>query len=87
MKKIYKNNSWQSILKKYAKTHNDIINIYVENDKFLIIVNEITASDILEYYNFCFGIISSYDIESFNIFDIKEFSNMKETYKSYQKIY
>lgn len=87
MKKVYENNSLQLILKEYAKIHKNIKNIYVDNNKVLIIVDDITVSNILEYYDFCFDIIHSYDVESYNIFDIKEFNHMKDTYKSYKKIY
>lgn len=83
---------WKKALTDYARTQEDIREIYYETkdgaSRFLI-VTEVTGGEILLQHNdFSFELFDRYDdISDFMVLDEGEFSSMKEYYLSYTRIY
>ena len=80
---------WRNSLVNFARTQDDIVNVYVENGNEFVIVMEDSASDkVLEYNEFGFQLAEKYsNIKNFMVIDEEEFESMEDFFSDLKKIY
>ena len=61
------------MLNVFKEQHKDVSYVDFENDCVLIVVDDITAPNVLMYYEYLYGLKEIFKFEDFKILDISEF--------------
>lgn len=83
---------WKSSLNAYARSREDIVNIYVgkntTGNEVIIVADDVVSEQVLEHNEFCFELLDTHaDIVNFMVLDQEEYECMSIEFEGYKKIY
>lgn len=79
---------WKEALNSYARTHQDILQIWIYENEIIVVVDSVISDDIIEHNDFCFDLMDKFNgICNFMIFDLEEFESLQSEFLDYKKTY